>query len=111
MATCIHNDMVGTAHPARLLGIALCLLAFGLPSRAAPETKKDGPRPAAVCLSNGEVFTGDISLTPGRSFKLNIPKAGELKTSDMITGEEVQYGKVRTFTFAPVREIEFYTER
>ncbi len=88
------------------------MLVFDPPSRAAAqETKKDGPRPAAVCLSNGEVFTGDISLTPARSFKLNIPKAGALKTSDMITGEDVQYGKVRTFTFAPVREIEFYAER
>ena len=77
------------------------LAAFG------QEAKKDGTRPAAVSLSNGEVFTGDISLTPGRSFKLNIPKAGELKTSDMITGADVQYGKVRTFTFAPVREIRF----
>lgn len=75
------------------------------------EAKKDGPRPAAVYLSNGEVFTGEISLTPGRTFKLNVPKAGELKTSDMITGADVQYGKVRTFTFDPVRNIEFHTER
>jgi len=95
--------------------ILLCVLMLRAPIPDSPvlgeEMKKDGPRPAAVYLSNGEVFTGDVSLTPGRSFKLNIPKAGELKTSDMITGEDVQYGKVRTFTFQPVREIEFYAER
>ncbi|OHB63870.1 MAG: hypothetical protein A2Y77_09305 [Planctomycetes bacterium RBG_13_62_9] len=64
-----------------------------------------------VCLSNGEVYTGDISLTAGRTFKLNVPKAGELKTTDMITGEDVQYGKVRTFTFEPVRNIQFHPEK
>jgi hypothetical protein len=90
--------------------VAVCIVISGLPAMS-QETKKDGTRPAAVYLSNGEVFTGDISLTPGRSFKLNIPKAGELKTSDMITGEDVQYGKVRTFTLEPVRNIEFYPER
>ena len=100
-----------TAHPTKICAITLCLLACAMSSGAVQETKKDGARPAVVSLSNGEVFTGDVSLTPGRSFKLNIPKAGELKTSDMITGEDVQYGKVRTFTFAPVREIEFYAER
>jgi hypothetical protein len=89
---------------------ALCILAFALPCRAT-QAKKEGPRPAVVCLSNGEVFTGEILLTPGRSFKLNIPAAGELKTTDMVTGADVQYGKVRRFTFEPVREIEFYTER
>ena len=89
---------------------AVYILISGLLA-AGQESKKDGTRPAAVYLSNGEVFTGDIFLTPGRSFKLNIPKAGELKTSDMITGEDVQYGKVRTFTFEPVRGIEFYAER
>jgi len=89
----------------------LCLLALAGPCGAAGEAKKEGPRPAAVYLSNGEVFTGEISLTPGRTFKLNIPKAGELKTTDMITGEDVQYGKVRTFTFAPVRDIQFHPER
>jgi hypothetical protein len=68
-------------------------------------------RPAAVYFSDGKVLTGNISLTPGRSFKLNIPKAGKLKTTDMITGEDVQYGKVRQFTFRPVREIRFYPER
>ncbi len=28
----------------------------------------------------------------------------------MVTGEDVQYGKVRRFTFGPVREIRFYPE-
>jgi len=101
-----RNDI--TAH---LGAVALCLLAFVMSAGAAQATRKDGPRPAAVYLSNGDAFTGDISLTSGRSFKLNVPKAGELKTSDMITGADVQYGKVRTFTFEPVREMEFYAER
>jgi hypothetical protein len=96
---------------AYLVCVTLYLFAFGSPCGAAQEAKKDGPRQAAVYLSNGEVFTGEISLTPGRTFKLNLPKAGELKTSDMITGEDVQYGKVRTFTFEPVRSMEFYAER
>ena len=69
-----------------------------------------GPR-AAVYFSDGRVLTGKISLTPGRSFKLNIPKAGKLKTTDMVTGEDVQYGKVRRFGFEPVREIRFYPEK
>ena len=68
-------------------------------------------RTAAVYFSDGKVLTGKISLTPGRSFKLNIPKAGKLKTKDMVTGEDVQYGKVRRFTFGPVREIRFYPEK
>ena len=68
-------------------------------------------RQTAVYFSDGKVLTGNISLTPGRRFKLNIPKAGKLKTTDMITGEDVQYGKVRQFTFRPVREIRFYPER
>ena len=79
--------------------------------RASREATKNGPRPAAVYLSDGQVFTGDVLLTPGRRFKLNVPKAGALKTTDMVTGEDVQYGKVRTFTFAPVREIRFYPEK
>ena len=66
---------------------------------------------AAVYFSDGKVLTGKISLTPGQSFKLNVPKAGTLKTTDMVTGEDVQYGKVRRFTFEPVREIRFYPEK
>jgi len=73
--------------------------------------KKNPARVAAVYFSDGKVLTGKISLTPGRSFKLNIPKAGKLKTTDMVTGEDVQYGKVRRFTFEPVREIRFYPEK
>ena len=68
-------------------------------------------RPAAVYLSDGKVLTGAISLTRGRSLKLNIPKAGTLKTTDMVTGEDVQYGKVRQFTLEPVREIRFYPQK
>ncbi len=77
------------------------------------ETSKDksAARTAAVYFSDGKVLTGKISLTPGRSFKLNIPKGGTLKTKDMVTGEDVQYGKVRNFTFEPVREIRFYPEK
>jgi len=73
--------------------------------------KESRARMAAVYFSDGKVLTGKISLTPGRSFKLNIPKAGSLKTKDMVTGEDVQYGKVRQFTFEPVREIRFYPEK
>ena len=72
---------------------------------------KSSGRVAAVYFSDGKVLTGEISLTPGRSFKLNIPKGGKLKTTDMVTGEDVQYGKVRLFTFEPVREIRFYPEK
>ena len=72
---------------------------------------KSSARTAAVYFSDGKVLTGKISLTPGRSFKLNIPKGGKLKTKDMVTGEDVQYGKVRRFTFEPVREIRFYPEK
>ena len=57
------------------------------------------------------MLTGKIALTSGRRFKLNIPEGGKLKTSDMVTGEDVQYGKVRRFTFDPVREIRFYPEK
>ena len=73
--------------------------------------KRNQARTAAVYFSDGKVLTGKISLTPGRSFKLNIPKGGKLKTKDMVTGEDVQYGKVRRFTFEPVREIRFYPEK
>ncbi len=69
------------------------------------------PRKAAVYYSDGKVLTGRISLTSGRKFKLNIPAAGKLKTTDMITGADVQYGKVRQFTFEPVSEIRFHPER
>jgi len=69
------------------------------------------PRKAAVYYSDGKVLTGKIALTRGRKFKLNIPKGGVLKTTDMVTGKPVQYGKVRLFTFEPVSEIRFHPER
>ena len=72
---------------------------------------KSTSRTAAVYFSDGKVLTGEISLTPGRSFKLNVPRGGTLKTKDMVTGEDVQYGKVRNFTFEPVQEIRFYPEK
>lgn len=68
-------------------------------------------RKAAVYFSDGKVLTGRIALTSGRKFKLNIPKAGKLKTTDMVTGEDVQYGKVRQFTFDPISEIRFYPSK
>ena len=68
-------------------------------------------RKAAVYFSDGKVLTGRIALTSGRKFKLNIPEAGKLKTSDMVTGEDVQYGKVRQFTFEPISEIRFYPNK
>ena len=73
--------------------------------------EKSGARTAAVYFSDGKVLTGKISLTPGRSFKLNIPRGGTLKTKDMVTGEDIQFGKVRNFTFEPVREIRLYPEK
>ena len=84
--------------------ILLFLLSGPAPAQAAA-------RKAAVYFSDGKVLTGKIALTSGRKFKLNIPKAGKLKTTDMVTGEDVQYGKVRQFTFEPVREIRFYPEK
>jgi len=68
-------------------------------------------RKAAVYFSDGKVLTGKIALTSGRTFKLNIPEGGKLKTTDMVTGEDVQYGKVRLFTFEPIKEIRFYPEK
>jgi len=68
-------------------------------------------RKAAIYFSDGKVLTGKIALTRGRQFKLNIPKGGKLKTSDMITGEDVQYGKARLFTFDPIKEMRFYPEK
>ncbi len=85
------------------------LLASMLDTRST-RIEQPGAR-AAVYFSDGKVLTGKISLTPGRTFKLNIPRAGKLKTTDMVTGEDVQYGKVRHFGFEPVREIRFYPEK
>ena len=87
-------------------GIAVVLLVMSFSAFA-----QAAPRKAAVYYSDGKVLTGNVSLTSGRKFKLNIPEAGKLKTSDMITGADVQYGKVREFTFGPVSEIRFHPER
>jgi len=91
---------------AKLPGLVIVLLATSLAAIAGA-----APRKAAVYYSDGKVLTGKISLTGGRKFKLNIPKGGVLKTSDMVTGEDVQYGKVRQFAFEPVSEIRFHPER
>ncbi|MEK7995068.1 MAG: hypothetical protein AAB403_14780, partial [Planctomycetota bacterium] len=83
------------------LTVAILLLSQFSPARAAV-------REAAVYFSDGKILTGKIALTSGRQFKLNIPEGGTLKTSDMVTGEPVPYGKVRQFTFDPVSEIRFH---
>jgi hypothetical protein len=71
----------------------------------------DRAREASVCYSDGTVLTGTISLTEGRTLKLTIPQAGSIKTTDMITGEDVQYGKARTFGLDAVQTIEFVPEK
>jgi hypothetical protein len=83
--------------------IMILLLVLGQPISAGAAIRK-----TAVYFSDGKVLTGKIALTSGRKFKLNIPEAGKLKTTDMVTGEDVRYGKVRQFTFEPVSEIRFY---
>jgi len=85
----------------RLSAALILLLGWSAPVRAAV-------REAAVYFSDGKILTGKIALTSGRQFKLNIPEGGTLKTTDMVTGEPVPYGKVRQFTFDPVREIRFH---
>jgi len=90
----------------RWLAIAILSLPLGQPALAQASVRK-----AAVYFSDGKVLTGRIALTSGRKFKLNIPKGGKLKTTDMVTGEDVQYGKVRQFGFEPISEIRFYPER
>ena len=86
--------------------ISILLLVLGLSNLAQASIRK-----AAVYFSDGKVLTGRIALTSGCKFKLNIPKAGKLKTTDMVTGEDVQYGKVRQFTFEPISEIRFYPNK
>jgi len=86
--------------------ISILLLVLGQSNLAQASIRK-----AAIYFSDGKVLTGRIALTSGRQFKLNIPEAGKLKTSDMVTGEDVQYGKVRQFTFEPISEIRFYPSR
>jgi hypothetical protein len=88
------------------LAISILLLVLGQSISAGAAIRK-----AAVYFSDGKVLTGRIALTSGHKFKLNIPKAGKLKTTDMVTGEDVRYGKVRQFTFEPVSEIRFYPSK
>jgi len=87
------------------------IVSFLLVVLNAPSMVHASIREAAVYFSDGKVLTGRIALTSGRQFKLNIPEGGKLKTSDMVTGEDVQYGKVRLFTFDPAKEIRFFPER
>jgi hypothetical protein len=86
--------------------ISILLLVLGQSISAGAAIRK-----AAVYFSDGKVLTGKIALTSGRKFRLNIPEAGRLKTTDMVTGEDVRYGKVRQFTFEPISEIRFYPSR
>lgn len=95
------HERIGDAAKWLAFSIVLLVLNGPAPARAAL-------REAAVYFSDGNVLTGKIAMTSGRQFKLNIPKAGKIKTTDMVTGEPVQYGKVRQFTFDPVREMRFY---
>lgn len=92
--------MIKTAYILAAVGI----LTASLPAMA-------DKRPAAVYFSDGTVVQGDLSLTPGRRFKLNVPEGGSIYTTDMVTGEKVKYGKVRQFDLAPLREIRFYPLR
>jgi hypothetical protein len=85
------------------LAISILLL---ITSRSTPV--RASVREAAVYFSDGKVLTGKIALTSGRQFKVNVPEGGKLKTTDMVTGEDVQYGKVRQFTFEPIREMRFH---
>ncbi|MBN2314966.1 MAG: hypothetical protein JXM79_13625 [Sedimentisphaerales bacterium] len=90
----------------RWLVISILLVVLTQPSMVCASIRK-----AAVYFSDGKVLTGKIALTSGRQFKLNIPEGGTLKTSDMVTGEDVPYGKVRQFTFDPVKEMRFFPEK
>ncbi len=84
-----------------VVAVTILLLGQSAPAHAAV-------REAAVYFSDGRILTGKIALTSGRQFKLNIPGGGTLKTTDMITGEPVPYGKVRQFTVEPLSEIRFH---
>jgi len=99
-----HNKRI--TFIAKWQAISILLLALSQSISAGAAIRK-----VAVYFSDGKVLTGRIALTSGRKFKLNIPKAGKLKTTDMVTGENVQYGKVRQFTFEPISEIRFYPSK
>jgi len=83
-------------------------ISIGIQVLITPAAVRAATREATVYFSDGKVLTGKIALTSGRQFKLNVPEGGKLKTSDMVTGEPVQYGKVRQFTFEPIREMRFH---
>ncbi len=68
-------------------------------------------RMAAVYYSDGAVEMGKVSLPAGIRFKLTIPEGGSISTTDMITGEEVKYGKARLFDLSGLRELQFYPVR
>ncbi|MBN1846148.1 MAG: hypothetical protein JW810_10730 [Sedimentisphaerales bacterium] len=84
-------------------------VAWAWAHQAAPAAAESG-RAAAVYLSDGSVLSGELRLSPGRSFRLNLPRGGTLKTTD-IFGNEVPYGKVRQFTLEPLREIRFFAQK
>jgi hypothetical protein len=95
------NKHISVAFKWLTVSILLLITSRSTPARASV-------REAAVYFSDGKVLTGKIALTSGRQFKLNVPEGGKLKTTDMITGEDVRYGKVRQFTFEPIREMRFH---
>ena len=68
-------------------------------------------RKAVVYYSDGTVRIGTLRLTGGRMLKLNIPEGGTIKTTDMVTGADVPYGKVRKFTIEPLRSITTVSSR
>ncbi len=71
----------------------------------------DSGRKAAVYFSDGSVVVGRVFVTQGRRFKLNIPKAGTISTSDMVSAKPVKYGKVRYFNLGVIKDMMFYPER
>ncbi|MBI9016595.1 MAG: hypothetical protein JEZ07_04955 [Phycisphaerae bacterium] len=92
-------------------------LNFKVPNKiSVSPTESKLPR-AIIYYSDGSSVTGQIATTPGKDFKLNIPEAGDISTTEMFTGEEVKYGKVRRFNFTTadgkplVKEIRFYPSR
>jgi hypothetical protein len=96
-----------TTEHMKIMGLAVILGALLTPMASLAE---EG-RVATVYYSDGNSVTGRISLTEGRLLKLNIPQGGSTKTTDMVTGEDVQYGKARTFGLDVVKTIEFVPEK
>ena len=102
--------MLVTGRQPMRLDRLLVTVALGLTTMMVPAAGA-APRRAAIYYSNGAVVTGRVALTSGRRFKLNVLEAGKLSTTDMITGEDVRYGKVRQFAFDPVSEMLFHPVR